>query len=120
MLLTGLMGQVGHAWAHDVAAGAQAWRVAMQAEADWLASSTPEASPDVLVVGQHRHSPGDAPHGHDGPDGHAADHAHGVTFLAPTTVSIGPPVAMVERHPMLVAPHVSSPASGPDRPPRAV
>jgi hypothetical protein len=87
MLLTGMLGQVGHAWAHGGGADpAAAWLAAMQAERDWLAGGAAgSVDASVQVFGaEGRHSHGDGPaHQHDGPDGLLGDHAHGVAFVLP-------------------------------------
>jgi hypothetical protein len=86
MLLTGMLGQVGHAWAHGGADPAAAWLAALQAERDWLAGGAADrGDASVQVFGaEGRHSHGDGPaHQHDGPDGLVGDHAHGVAFLLP-------------------------------------
>ncbi len=92
MLLTGMLGQVGHAWAHHGGADpAAAWHAALQAERDWLAGATTDGTDaSVEVFGaEGRHSHGDGPaHQHDGPDGLLADHAHGVAFLLPTASGV--------------------------------
>lgn len=122
MLLTGLLGQAGHAWAHGSGAGsAAAWLAALDAERDWLsgkAAAGPETA--VQVFGSERpHSHGDGPaHQHQGPDGLSADHAHGVVFLPPMAS------AMPFRMPgsslawTLSAQLASALPGNPDRPPR--
>jgi hypothetical protein len=87
MLLTGMLGQVGHAWAHpDGSDPGAAWLAALQAERGWLAgAATDGTDASVEVFGaEDRHSHGDGPvHQHGGPDGLLADHAHGIAFLLP-------------------------------------
>lgn len=122
MLLTGLLGQVGHAWAHGSGHDpAAAWLAALQAERDWLAGST-GAEPDAVVQvfgAEGRHSHGDGPaHQHGGPDGFTADHAHGVAFLPPALSGV--PVWDLRATPAwtLSARLVGAPPAHPDRPPR--
>lgn len=87
MLLTGMLGQAGHAWAHHAGLDpAAAWLAALEAEREWLAGGATEGGDASVQVfgaeGRHSHSDGPA-HQHDGPDGLLADHAHGVAFLLP-------------------------------------
>lgn len=85
MLLTGLLGQVGHDWAHGAGESQRAWSQAMQAEQAWLAGSgladdDAEPSVQIFAAGKgHSHGDGTDPlH-----DGLASDHAHSVVFLMP-------------------------------------
>jgi hypothetical protein len=121
MLLTGMFGQVGHAWAHHGgAAPAAAWLAALQAERDWLAGATDGADASVEVFGaEGRHSHGDGPaHQHDGPDGLLADHAHGVAFLLPPASGVAHRDMGASLAWALSARLAGAPSGNLDRPPR--
>lgn len=125
MLLTGILGQAGHALAHGATADARAWTAAMQAESAWLGGTEAPASASVaLFGGSHHGGDGNAPHSHDGPDGHGpdghgSDHAHGVAFLAPQGVIVGAPLLTGTLAWALSPARTASDSAGPDRPPRA-
>jgi hypothetical protein len=122
MLLTGLLGQVGHAWAHGGGTDpAAAWLAALQAERDWLsAGAADEAGGSVQVFGAAgRHSHGDSPaHQHDGPDGLLADHAHGVAFLLPAVSGVAQRALGASLPWALFAVLAGAQANDLDRPPR--
>jgi hypothetical protein len=122
MLLTGLLGQVGHAWAHGAGSDpAGAWLAALQAEREWLASSAADpADTSVQVFGaEGRHSHGDGPtHQHDGPDGLLADHAHGVAFLLPAVSGLVHRTVGGSPAWTFSAGLVGAQSDHPDRPPR--
>lgn len=119
MLVTGILGQVGHAWAHGGGADpAAAWLAALQAERDWLAGGAGDASGQVFGA-ESRHSHGDGPaHQHDGPDGLLADHAHGVAFLLPAASDVAPRALDAARTWALSPRLAGAPSGNPDRPPR--
>ncbi|GGC70492.1 hypothetical protein GCM10011504_55330 [Siccirubricoccus deserti] len=122
MLLTGLLGQAGHEWAHAGVESQRAWSEAMEAEQAWLTglgSAEGDTEPDVQIFAAGQgHSHGDSPDTQT--DGLATDHAHSVVFLMPpgsapdmrgrpTTKSWPAPV------------HIPiAPFDSPDRPPRNV
>lgn len=121
MLLTGMLGQVGHAWAHHGGADpGAAWLAALQAERDWLAGATDGAETSVQVFGaEGRHSHGDGPaHQHDGPDGLLADHAHGVAFLLPASSGMAHRALGASLAWALSARLAGAPSGNLDRPPR--
>ena len=130
MLLTGMLGQVGHAWAHGGADPVAAWLAALQAERDWLAAGAAdrgEASgaadrgdASVQVFGaEGRHSHGDGPaHQHDGPDGLLGDHAHGVAFLLPAASGLAHRALGASMTWALSARLAGAPSANLDRPPR--
>lgn len=122
MLLTGMLGQVGHAWAHGNGSDpAAAWLVALEAERSFLAGSTEgNAEATVQVFGvEGRHDHGDGPaHQHDGPEGLLADHAHGVAFLLPI-LSCMPVGSLDANRSWALSPLLTGALSyHPDRPPR--
>lgn len=122
MLLTGLLGQAGHAWAHGGRADpAAAWLAALQAEQDWLtgdAADSGDASVQVFGA-EGRHSHGDGPaHQHDGPDGFLADHAHGVAFLLPAASGLAHRALDLSLTCALSARLAGAPSGNLDRPPR--
>jgi hypothetical protein len=121
MLLTGALGQAGHAWAHHCGADpSAAWLAALQAEREWLAGTTDRTEASVEVFGaEGRHSHGDAPaHQHDGPDGLLADHAHGVAFLLPAAAGLADRAPGASPGWALSPRLAGAPAGNPDRPPR--
>lgn len=115
MLMTGLMGQAGHAWAHAGGESQRAWAEALQAEQAWLADAASEPGVQIFVAGRgHSHDDG-SEHLHGGL---AADHSHSMVFLMPpgTVQDIaGMPAASSwatqGRIPI-------TPSDSPDRPPR--
>ena len=119
MLLTGMLGPVGHAWAHGGGADpAAAWLAALQAERDWLAGGEGDASVQVFGA-EGRHSHGDGPaHQHDGPDGLLADHAHGVAFLLPAASGLAHRVLGASLAWALSDRLTGAPSGNLDRPPR--
>lgn len=119
MLLTGMLGQVGHAWAHGGDADpAAAWLAALQAERDWLDGGGSDASVQVFGA-EGRHSHGDGPaHQHDGPDGLLADHAHGVAFLLPAASGLAHRDLDASMTFALCARLAGAPSGNLDRPPR--
>lgn len=122
MLVTGMLGQAGHAWTHGGGADhAAAWLAALQAERDWLADGAADAADaSVQVFGaQGRHSHGDGPaHQHDGPDGLLADHVHGVAFLLPAASGLAHRALGASMICTLSARLAGAPPGGLDRPPR--
>jgi hypothetical protein len=122
MLLTGMLGQVGHAWAHGGGADpAAAWLAAMQAERDWLAGGAAgSVDASVQVFGaEGRHSHGDGPaHQHDGPDGLLGDHAHGVAFVLPAASGLAHRALGASMTWALSARLAGAPSGNLDRPPR--
>jgi hypothetical protein len=121
MLLTGVLGQVGHAWAHGGPDPAAAWFAALEAERDWLAggaAGSGDASVQVYSAeGRHSHDGGRA-HQHDGPDGLLADHAHGVAFLLPAASGMAHPALGASLAWALSARLTGAPSANLDRPPR--
>jgi hypothetical protein len=122
MLLTGALGQVGHAWAHHGGTDpSAAWLAALQAEREWLAGTTAdrtEASVEVFGA-EGRHSHGDAPaHQHDGPEGLLADHAHGVAFLLPAAAGLADRALGASLGWALSPQMAGAPSGNLDRPPR--
>ncbi|MES2710231.1 MAG: hypothetical protein V4653_01495 [Pseudomonadota bacterium] len=122
MLLTGLLGQAGHDWAHAAVASQRAWSQAMDAEHAWLASTAP-ADPDadtgvrIFAAGKgHTHGDGADPL-HGGP---ATEHAHAVVFLVPP----GSALTIAGRTAITAWPNAAqppaAPSDSPDRPPRSV
>lgn len=122
MLLTGLLGEVGHAWAHGAGSDpAGAWLAALQAEREWLASGGADrAEMSVKIFGaEGRHSHGDGPsHQHDGPDGFGTDHAHGFAFLLPTVSGLAHRSVRGSPSWIFTAGLVGAQSDHPDRPPR--
>jgi hypothetical protein len=121
MLLTGMLGQVGHAWAqHGGDDPAAAWLAALQAERDWLAGATDRAHASVEVFGaEARHSHGNGPaHQHEGPDGLLADHAHAVAFLLPPASGLPHRDLTASLAWTLSAQLAGAPSGHLDRPPR--
>lgn len=121
MLLTGALGNVGHAMAHkDGADPAAAWLAALQAEREWLAAAANGADSAVEVFGSAgRHTHGDGPaHQHDGPEGLLADHAHGVAFLLPPTAGLADRALGTSRAWAISARLTGAPSGNLDRPPR--
>lgn len=122
MLLTGMLGQVGHAWAHHGGADpGAAWLAALQAERDWLAGgATDGADASVEVFGaEGRHSHGDGPaHQHDGPEGLLADHVHGVAFLLPAASCVAHRTLGASLAWALSTRLTGAPSGNLDRPPR--
>lgn len=122
MLLTGMLGQAGHAWAHGAGASpAAAWLAALKAERDWLAGAADGADSSVQVFGaEGRHSHGDGPaHQHEGPDGFLADHVHGIAFLLPAAPGMAQPALGASLAWALFARLAGAPSANLDRPPRA-
>lgn len=122
MLVTGLLGQAGHDWAHAGGESQRAWMQAMQAEQAWLAGSIASdddahASVQIFEAGRgHSHGDGTDPlHG-----GVATDHAHAVVFLMPTGPIPDLGGMLAARYWPLHTRIPVSPSDGPDRPPRSV
>jgi hypothetical protein len=122
MLLTGVLGQAGHAWAHGGGQSQRAWAEAMEAEQAWLAAPIltdggAESSVQIFTASQ-GHSHGDSPDNQQ--DGLATDHAHSVVFLMPPGAATDMPgMPSVRSWPA----HIrvpATPSDSPDRPPRTV
>jgi hypothetical protein len=122
MLLTGLLGQAGHAWAHAGGQSQRAWAEAMEAEKAWLDATTQAegeagSSVEIFAAGP-GHSHGDSPDNQQ--DGLATDHAHSVVFLMPPGAATDMPgMPSVRSWPA----HIrvpATPSDSPDRPPRTV
>jgi len=117
MLMTGLMGQAGHAWAHAGGESQRAWMQAMQAEQAWLADPAMEGGGQVFAAGLgHSHDDDTDPlHG-----GLASDHVHSVVFIMPSGVAHGLGDMLAAKSWPLTARIPLSPSESPDRPPRSV
>ena len=120
MLLTGLLGQAGHNWAHGDGHGHRAWTAALEAKRAWLggtALADGDAESNVIVFGASLgHSHGDGTDNHQ--DGLATDHAHSVVFLMPPGMATDMRGVLAVRF-WYARIHVPAAHSdNPDRPPR--